>query len=314
MFLLCPEYDIKRFNYFANHSEGGFIYMLKQTIANHSEPFLLKLDIQFFGGEEDAILPDDYVANEANPFEEEVDPFADQVETETELDTIESEEVDTGQEEQSLTPEQIRFKVKYNHEEQELGYDDAIPLIQKGMNYDKQQERIQQLESDPRMSFVEELASEQGMEVNEYLEAFRSHREETKLQELVQQNIPEEYAREMLESRKYREQQKAEQKTKEEEATKNKDFGEFFEYFKQANDRDFNSATDKIPQEVWDLNAQGVPIKFAYMQHHSNELRTQLKTLKQNEQNTKRAPIGSLTTYGGDEQSSEDAFMRGFNS
>ena len=288
--------------------------MLKQTIANHSEPFLLKLDIQFFGGEEDAILPDDYVANEANPFEEEVDPFADQVETETELDTIESEEVDTGQEEQSLTPEQIRFKVKYNHEEQELGYDDAIPLIQKGMNYDKQQERIQQLESDPRMSFVEELASEQGMEVNEYLEAFRSHREETKLQELVQQNIPEEYAREMLESRKYREQQKAEQKTKEEEATKNKDFGEFFEYFKQANDRDFNSATDKIPQEVWDLNAQGVPIKFAYMQHHSNELRTQLKTLKQNEQNTKRAPIGSLTTYGGDEQSSEDAFMRGFNS
>jgi len=289
--------------------------MLKQTIANHSEPFLLKLDIQFFGGEEDAILPDDYVA-ESNPFEEEsLDPFADQVETETELDTIESEEVDTGQEEeQPLTPEQLRFKVKYNHEEQELGYDEAVPLIQKGMNYDKLQERIGQLESDPRMSFVEELASEQGMEVNEYLEAFRNHREESKLQELVQQNIPEEYAREMLESRKYREQQKAEQKTKEEEAAKNKEFGEFFEYYKQANDRDFNSTTDKIPQEVWDMNAQGVPIKFAYMQHHSNELRSQLKTLKQNEQNTKRAPIGSLTTFGGDEPSSEDAFMRGFNS
>jgi hypothetical protein len=288
--------------------------MIIKPIANHSEPFLLKLDIQFFGGEEDAILPDDYVA-ESNPFEEEsLDPFADQVETETELDTYETEEVDAGQEEQSLTPEQLRFKVKYNHEEQELGYDEAVPLIQKGMNYDKLQERIGQLESDPRMSFVEELANEQGMDVNEYLEAFRNHREESKLQELVQQNIPEEYAREMLESRKYREQQKAEQKTKEEEATKNKDFGEFFEYFKQANDRDFNSTTDKIPQEVWDLNAQGVPIKFAYMQHHSNELRNQLKTLKQNEQNTKRAPIGSLTTYGGDEQSSEDAFMRGFNS
>lgn len=289
--------------------------MLKQTIANHSEPFLLKLDIQFFGGEEDAILPDDYVA-ESNPFEEEsLDPFADQEDANTEFDTNETEEVDTGQEEQqALTPEQIRFKVKYNHEEQELGYDDAVPLIQKGMNYDKLQERIGQLESDPRMSFVEELASEQGMDVNEYLEAFRNHREESKLQELVQQNIPEEYAREMLESRKYREQQKAEQKAKEEEASKNKEFGEFFDYFKQANDRDFNSTTDKIPQEVWDMNAQGVPIKFAYMQHHSNELRNQLKTLKQNEQNTKRAPIGSLTTYGGDEQSSEDAFMRGFNS
>lgn len=307
---------LKVSHYFANHSEGGFIYMSKKTIANHSEPFLLKLDIQFFSGEEDAILPDDYVADESNPFEEEsLDPLADQVDTETELDTNETEEVDAVQEEQALTPEQqLRFKVKYNHEEQELGYDDAIPLIQKGMNYDKQQERIQQLETDPRMAFVQELASEQGMDVNEYLEAFRNHREESKLQELVQQNIPEEYAREMLESRKYREQQKVEQQKKAEEEKKNAESVEFFEFFKQANDRDYDSSKDKIPEEVWDSHAKGTPLKYAYAEHQISQLKSQLKTLKQNEQNTKRAPIGSLTAFGGDDPTSKDPFLAGFDS
>jgi hypothetical protein len=33
-------------------------------------------------------------------------------------------------------------------------------LAQKGLNYDKTIERLQALESDPRLSFIEELASQ----------------------------------------------------------------------------------------------------------------------------------------------------------
>lgn len=291
--------------------EGGFIYMLKQNIGNHTE--LLKLDLQFFAGEEDAILPDDYVA-ESDPFEEESTDLQEEQPFESEFETNESEDVEGNQEEQQLTPEQIRFKVKYNHEEQELGYDDAIPLIQKGMNYDKLQERIGQLESDPRLSFIEELANEQGMDVNEYLEAVKSAREDAELRQLVESNIPEEYAKEMLENRKFREQQKEEQQRKADEEKKNAEFNDFFQTFKDANDRDFDPSKDQIPQEVWDAHAQGTPLKFAYMQHHNQQLKSQLKTYKQNETNAKRAPVGSLTAFGSEEATSEDEFLKGFNS
>jgi hypothetical protein len=256
--------------------------------------------------EDDAILPDDFQADL---------PQAEETLEETpvseEVDTLETEQTE---EEQQLTPEQLRFKVKYNHEEQELGYDEAVPLIQKGMNYDKIQQQFDELRNDPRLSFVEELAQEQGMDVNEFVESVRIAREEQKLNELIQQNIPEEYAREILESKKFREEQKAEKQRQQEEQKKNAEFGEFFEYYKQANGKDFDPQNEQIPQEVWDLNQQGVPMKFAYMQHHNRQLQAQLKTYKQNEENAKRAPISGTTNYGSHETTSEDEFLRGFNS
>lgn len=287
--------------------------MLKQTIANHSEP--LKLDLQFFSEfEEEAILPDDFVA-ETNPFEEQDEQLLDEEGAESGLDTIETEEVDPSlQEEEQLTPEQLRFKVKFNHEEQELGYDEAVPLIQKGMNYDKLQERLGELETDPRLSFVEDLAKEQGMDVNEFLDAVRQSREQQSIDDLVQQNIPEEYAREMLENRKFREQLEQEKQQKEEEEKKNSEFTEFFEVFQQANERGYDPSKDEIPQEVWDIHNQGTPLKYAYMQHHNQQLKSQLQTFKQNEKNTKRAPVGSITSHGGDAPSSEDQFLKGFDS
>jgi hypothetical protein len=256
--------------------------------------------------EDDVILPDDFQADT---------PQAEETTEETpvseEVDTLETEQTE---EEQQLTPEQLRFKVKYNREEQELGYDEAVPLIQKGMNYDKVQQRIQELESDPRLSFVEELAQEQGMEVNEFLETVRSAREEQKLNELVQQNIPEEYAREILENKKFREQMKAEQQQKAEEEKKNAEFGEFFDYFRQANNRDYDPSKDQLPEGVLQAHEQGIPLKFAYMQHENTQLRSQLQTLKQNEQNKQRAPINGTTQYGGSEPTSTDPFELGFDS
>lgn len=291
------------------------------TIANHSEfKSLLKLDIQYFAGEEDAILPDDFVAGEVdNPGEQQIDET---LSSETELGTNEPGELDDllnpeGQEEPPQTQDEgpQMIKVKFNHEDQEIAIDEAVPLIQKGMNYDKLQERLQQFETDPRLSFVEELAQEQGMDVNEFVEAVRSAREQAKLDELVQQNIPEEYAREMLESRKFREQLKAEQQAKEEESKRTQEFNEFFEYFQKANERAYDPTKDQVPQEVWDMHEQqGVPLKFAYMEHHNNELKAQLATLKQNQKNTNRAPINGVTQFGGDDPSNEDLFMKGFDS
>lgn len=298
--------------------------MLKQTIANHSEldlqsfkegSKLLKLNLQYFSdGEEDVILPDDFtpeqpdLGGDENLFGDELPPDSDELPLDDELEA-EALEGDP-------TPEEVAqmIKVKFNHEEQEIPLDEAIPLIQKGMNYDKLQEKYGQLESDPRLTFVEEMAKEQGMDVPEFLEAVKSAREDRQLQELVQNNIPEEYAREMLENRKFREQLEQEKQQNAEEEKRNTEYTEFFDVFQQTNDRNFDPTKDQIPQEVWDAHAQGTPLKYAYMEHHARELKSQLQTFKQNEKNTKRAPVGSLTNFGGDEPTSEDLFLKGFNS
>jgi predicted ATP-dependent protease len=255
---------------------------------------------------DDAILPDDFESDLPQSDEITEEP------TELVEDNLEPS-VETEQQ-QPQVEQPLTFKVKYNKEEQELTYDDAVPLIQKGMNYDKMQERLQALESDPRLNFVEGLARQQGMNVDEYLQAVQEFQQQEELNTLIQQNIPEEYAREMLETRKFREQIEAERKTKSEQERQNAEYNDFFHYFKGANGRDYDANTDQIPQEVWDIHANGVPLKYAYMEHHSNQLASQVKVLKHNESNKKKAPIASLSAHGSQEVASEDDFLRGFNS
>jgi hypothetical protein len=272
--------------------------LFMQTIANHSD-LLLKLDLQLFG-DEDMILPDDFEMPA-----ETIEP----VETfETPVEPVE----DTKPPEETVVSPFL--KLKYNHEELDVDEEKARELAQMGMNYPKLQEKLQALESDPRLSFVEELAKANNMDVPAYLEAVKQQREEERLDELLQKNIPEEYAREMLDNRKFRQEFESEKQTKAQEAKANAEFSEFFTYFKQANDRDFNADKDEIPQSVWEANHSGVPLKFAYMEHQNNQFKSQLQTFKQNQLNASKSPVGSVTAHGSTEVASEDDFMRGFNS
>ncbi|MEH7251900.1 hypothetical protein V7111_07220 [Neobacillus niacini] len=251
---------------------------------------------------EDMILPDDF---EASPQVEEVgEPLEVPADEEALPQATEPTEAETLQ----------MLKVKYNKEEREIPIDEAIPLVQKGLNYDKTLERLQALESDPRLSFVEELAQQNGMDVPSYLEAVKQQREQERINQLVEQGISEELAQEMLENRKFREQFEAEKKAKAEEEKANADYNEFFDYFRQANDRDFNAQSDAIPESVWQATQSGVPLKYAYMEHQNNQFKQQLQTLKQNQSNAQKAPVGSVTAHGSTEVASEDVFMQGFNS
>jgi hypothetical protein len=253
---------------------------------------------------EDMILPDD--------FQEDTTPTEEVTENET-LEPVEPVE-DTKPTEPTEEPVSPFLKVKYNKEEMELDEMTARELAQKGLNYDKTIERLQALESDPRLSFVEELAQQHGMDVPQYLEAVKQQREQERIDQLVEQGISEEVAQELLESRKDREERKKEKEEAAKEQKKNADYQEFFDYFKQANDRDFNSQSDEIPQSVWDATEKGVPLKYAYMEHQNNQFKTQLTTLKQNESNAKKAPIGSVTGHGSNPVEAEDDFLAGFNS
>jgi hypothetical protein len=251
---------------------------------------------------EDMILPDDFQSD--TPSEEVSETLDTPVESEA---LPQADEPTAAETLQSL-------RVKYNKEEREIPIDEAIPLVQKGLNYDKTLERLQALESDPRLSFVEELAQQHGMDVPSYLEAVKQQREQERIDQLVEQGISEELAQEMLENRKFREQFEAEKQTKAEEAKQNAEYQEFFDYFKQANNRDFVAGQDEIPPSVWEATQKGVPLKYAYMEHQNNQYKTQLQTLKQNQSNKQKAPVGSLTAHGSNEVASEDDFLAGFNS
>lgn len=262
---------------------------------------------------EDVILPDDYQAQpEAEEITEPTETLETTVDSEWDTNTTEeTEEVET-QEETPQINEPQKIKIKFNHEEQEIPVDEAAPLIQKGMNFDKAVERAKQEARDA-------VIAEQGYAWNgkpitteaEYKEALQ---EQEWMQKYQNQDLPEEVVQELIEGRKFREQLQSESKEKQEKEKADADFNDFFQYYKQANGREFNASKDPIPKEVWDIVGQGVPLKFAYMEHRSNELQSQVKVLKQNKENEQKAPIGSVTAHGSTEVVVEDDFLRGFNS
>lgn len=255
--------------------------------------------------EEEVIMPEEDLDIEQ---EETTESPSEEVETE---ETPQSEESTETTEES--TEEPIKIPIKFNHEEKEITIDEAKELAQKGMNYDKVQEQLNQLKSDPRLSFIEQQAKQYDMSVEDYMQAVKEQQQQAMINELVEKNVPEEYAREMIENRKFREQYKEEESKKQEESKKNAEYDEFFQYFSKVNDRQFDPNKDQIPPEVVEMNNNGVPLKFAYMQHHNNELQQQLKILKQNEQNKQKAPVSGTTEHGSKEESSKDPFEMGFD-
>jgi hypothetical protein len=268
---------------------------LKGSTTNHSRGG--------FSMDEDMILPDDFQMD--TPQSEEV--------TEP-LDTVEPDFLPQETEPTEQEPVNPFLKVKYNKEELDLDEERARELAQKGLNYDKVTERLQALETDPRLKFIEDLASQYDMTPQEYMQAVQQQKEQDRINQLVEQGISEELAQEMLENRKFRDQFESEKRAKAEEEKKNADYSQFFDYFRQANGRDFVPNQDEIPESVWQSTQNGVPLKFAYMEHQNQVLQQQLQTLKQNETNAKKAPVGSVTAHGSTETASEDLFMQGFNS
>ncbi|QGZ99426.1 hypothetical protein [Dehalobacter restrictus] len=93
-------------------------------------------------------------------------------------------------------------------------------------------------------------------------------------------------------------------KQQEEQQRKTQDYIDFLDYFKTENDRDFNSATDEIPVEVWEANAKGKPLADAYSYHLTKQLKAKVAEmeakLKADETNKANAEtsVGSVTGNG----------------
>jgi hypothetical protein len=147
---------------------------------------------------------------------------------------------------------------------------------------DKERQRLEgQYKSDPRLSFVETQAKKYGMTTEQYLEAVAKAEEEEKLNELVQQNIPQEYAKKLLEHDKIINEYQSERQANQQKEAKNKMYQEFLDAYPDVNPMD-------IPPEVWQEVKTGRSLTDAYTRHENKLLREKLDGV-QSQQQTQQA-------------------------
>lgn len=209
--------------------------------------------------------------------------------------------------------------VKYNKENVTIeSVDDLVNGFQKGLNYDKKVQELENLQNSEGLKYIKEKADEMGITTEEYIRRVKDYekqqeeeRNQERLEEMVESGVPEDLAREVLATAELRRQlqEKENQLRKQEEESKkkekeNKEYEEFLKNFPDVNPED-------IPKEVFE-EAANSNLSSAYMKYKLKDLETQLKVAKQNEENA-ASTVGGVTETGTThENHANDPFLDGF--
>lgn len=182
------------------------------------------------------------------------------------------------------------FKVKYLHEEKEIPYEEAPTYIQKGMDYDRIRSKYE--ESKPVLSFVEELAQRNGMNVNEYLQAVKDYERQQEIETLSTQNsLDPELAEELYLLRQERQEKESQKQQMAIQERQNKEYLDFVNAFPDVK-------PEEIPNDVWRIkDEEGLPLKVAYKLWEGDSLKRKLQINETNQANASSS-TGSLTGNG----------------
>lgn len=286
--------------------------------------------------EETKVTQPEVMEEETNTNPTNDDDFFDDVDKEVinELDGESNEGEETGEENQTETEEtskeedkddyktlleELSKKVKYNKESVTIdSIDDVVNNYQKGLNYDKLVEKLNNLEHSKAMSYITNKASELGMSVDDYMEQVENYekeqekaREQEKLEEMISNGVPEDVAKEVIATSQLRKELQAEKNQLEKEKqeklnkeSKDKEYAEFIKEFPDVNAED-------IPKDVF-LNAENSSLREAYMKYQLEEQRKQIEILKKQNEN-KSSSVGSTTEFGGKENKATDPFLEGWD-
>lgn len=192
--------------------------------------------------------------------------------------------------------EQI-FKLKVNHDEVELPYSEMVKLGQKGMDYDRVKSKYE--ETKPVLSFVEELAQENGMSVQDYLNAAREYREAERIRQLAEsEGISEELAQRLTKLENSDKERQQQESQRQQEARKQAEYQEFFEYFEKENGRSFDTAKDSIPDEVWQGVSKGKTLLDAFQANEAKVLKDKIRELESKLQIQQTNTANNATSTG----------------
>lgn len=214
----------------------------------------------------------------------------------------------------------LKGKIKYNKEEVEVdSIDNLIENYQKGLNYDKKLQELENLQNSRLEKYAKEKADALGITVDEYMDRVEKYeenqqreQEQNELNELVDSGMPEALAKELIAGREQRRQLqkelndiRAEREADKKEKEKNQEYQNFLKEFPDVK-------PDDIPKEVFE-EAENSSLKESYMKWKLKELEKQISISKTNEKN-KQSSVGSTTDTGKTKEKHEvDYFLEGFN-
>ena len=129
-------------------------------------------------------------------------------ETNEDIEPSETQEDNSEDEKVDFKPllEELSKKVKYNKENVSIeSLEDLINGYQKGLNYDKIQEKLENLQNSKAETYIRNKADELGITVDEYMDQVEDYekkqkeeREKERLEEMMENGVPEELAREAI--------------------------------------------------------------------------------------------------------------------
>lgn len=245
--------------------------------------------------------------------------------TQENVEQPEQENADTVQPEQKEAPAQKgqTLKVKYNGEEKELTFDEAVILAQKGMNYDKVTAERDTLRNSKEKQILEKFAKASGMNIEDYTRYLEDNLRTSEINTEVERmrteypDAPDNLLKELAEKRLAgkiadREREETTQKQLEADAAKKRELEPWLAFAARYPDR-----AELAPEEVKLVQAGRTPIE-ARLEHEKAqrekevaELKLKLETKEKNQKNKEKA-VGSVSSTAGDSPV-DDPFMRGFN-
>jgi hypothetical protein len=206
--------------------------------------------------------------------------------------------------------------VKYNGAEQNLSKEDAITFAQKGMNYDKIHNQLEQLRNDPTMKVFAEQAQRAGLSLPEYaqrLQQFQAESEMTRIANEFKRENPDvtdevarKYAEAQYQNAAMQKQQQQAQQLAQIEADKQKMAYSQLEAFLNVYP---NVDIEHLPVEVIDEINAGEPLLSAYRAYENKQMKDTIKALRQNKDNEAVA-TGNLSENKGSMEGG-DPFLAG---
>jgi hypothetical protein len=173
---------------------------------------------------------------------------------------------------------------------------DVDRIIQERLARERQKYETE-LKSNPHLSYLEQKAQRLGITVEKLIENDQKWEQQQKMNELVQRNIPKEYAEKLLkvdELEQWKAQQErqrqVEQQRQQQEQYKRQMYAEFLQMYPEVK-------PEQIPKEVWQLVNQGHRLASAYAIYENKLLKQQYQTQEANVKNA-ASSTGSVKTQG----------------
>lgn len=249
---------------------------------------------------------DEQDEDEAEEENEEEQP--DEPQEESEAEEQEPEEVEEDK------PASATIRVKYNGEEKELTYDEAVTLAQKGMNYDHVANQLAERKNDPGRALIEQMAKDAGMDYAGYVKSLQESLDKKNISKLVAGGMDEEEAKRAVQDARELSQSREELA----ELRQSKARRERYVSFMQAHpDVDIQ----KLPQEILLAADKGdgeMERAYTAYQHENDKkeieaLRLKLAQYEQAEKN-KKTSAGSAKGAPPKKKGDTDPFLEGLYS